>query len=246
MSTRSDMLKSLRTSFSACSPKIGIRFGVGSLAHLLKNRFYIGEVTYRGEVHRGEHEPILGRDVFEAVQAKRAANAAARQVRLRGSAAILTGRLFDDRGHRMSPTHANKRGVRYRYYVSHAILQNRKAEAGNIARVPAPEIETLVCEGIRRHLAAMGDGEPAPATADRDLIERHVARVIVKPQALEVCLIPACEVLAQAEDPSFQETPLPRPFSWRVYRIVANDVSPKRKARPGRSRARRTISRHAP
>jgi site-specific DNA recombinase len=29
----------------------GIRFGVGSLAHLLKNRFYIGEVTYRGEVH---------------------------------------------------------------------------------------------------------------------------------------------------------------------------------------------------
>ncbi len=39
----------------------------------------------------------------------------------------------------------------------------------------------------------MGDGEPAPATADRDLIERHVARVIVKPQALEVCLIPTCK-----------------------------------------------------
>ena len=38
------------------------------------------------------------------------------------------GRLFDDRGNRMSPTHANNRGVRYRYYVSHAILQNRKAD----------------------------------------------------------------------------------------------------------------------
>ena len=46
-----------------------IRFGVGSLAYLLKNRFYIGEITYRGEVHRGEHEPILSRDLFEAVQA---------------------------------------------------------------------------------------------------------------------------------------------------------------------------------
>ena len=112
----------------------GIRFGVGSLAHLLKNRFYIGEITYRGEVHHGEHEPILTRDLFEAVQAKRVANAVARHVRLRGSAAILTGRLFDDRGNRMSPTHANKRGVRYRYYVSHAILQNRRVEAGsNIA-----------------------------------------------------------------------------------------------------------------
>jgi site-specific DNA recombinase len=179
----------------------GIRFGVGSLAHLLKNRFYIGEITYRGEVHRGEHEPILGRDLFEAVQAKRAANAVARQVRLRGSAAVLTGRLFDDRGNRMSPTHANKRGVRYRYYVSHAILQNRKAEAGSIARVPAPEIETLVCEGIRRHL----EGEPATATADRELIERHVARGIVKPQALEVCLIPTSDASAQPEGPSVQD-----------------------------------------
>jgi site-specific DNA recombinase len=184
----------------------GIRFGVGSLAHLLKNRFYIGEITYRGEVHRGEHEPILGRDLFEAVQAKRAANAVVRLVRLRGSAAILTGRLFDDRGNRMSPTHSNKCGVRYRYYVSHAILQNQRVEAGSVARVPAPEIETLVCEGIRRHLAAMGDGEPATATADRDLIERHVARVIVKPQALEVCLIPTSDAPAQTEDPGLLDS----------------------------------------
>ena len=93
----------------------------------------------------------------------------------------------------------------YPYYVSHAILQNRRVEAGNIARVPAPEIETLVCEGIRRHLAAMGDGEPAPATADRDLIERHVARVIVKPQALEVCLIPTCK--AENHGPARAEIP---------------------------------------
>jgi hypothetical protein len=40
-----------------------------------------------------------------------------------------------DHGNRMSPTHANKLGVRYRYYVSQAILQNRKVEAGSIARV---------------------------------------------------------------------------------------------------------------
>jgi site-specific DNA recombinase len=117
---------------------------VGSLAYLLKNRFYIGEITYRGKVHRGEHEPILSRDLFKAVQAKRAANAVDRQVRLRGSAAILTGRLFDDRGNRMSPTHTNKQGARYRYYVSHALLQNRKAEAGSIARVPAPDLEPSI------------------------------------------------------------------------------------------------------
>jgi site-specific DNA recombinase len=93
----------------------GIRFGVGPLAHLLKNRFYIGEVVYRGGVHPGEHEPILDRELFEAVQAKLAANAVARKVKLRGSASILTGHIYDDRGNRMSPTHSNKLGVRYRY-----------------------------------------------------------------------------------------------------------------------------------
>jgi site-specific DNA recombinase len=183
----------------------GIRFGVGPLAHLLKNRFYIGEVTYRGEVHRGEHEPILTRALFEAVQEKLAANAVARQVRLRGSAALLTGRLFDDRGNRMSPTHANKKGARYRYYVSQALLQNRKAEAGSIARVPAPETETLVCDGVHRHLAALGK-EPPAVLADRDLIERHVTRVVVKPQTLDIGLISMSETSAQAENPSLTDS----------------------------------------
>ncbi len=164
----------------------GIRFGVGPLAHLLKNRFYIGEVVYRGEVHAGEHEPILDRDLFEAVQAQLAANAVARKVRLRGSASILTGRIFDDHGNRMSPTHSNKLGVRYRYYVSHALLQNRKEEAGSVMRVPAPEIEQLVLDRIRVHFETMGIPS---AAADRDLIERHVDRVIVRPQAVEVHLI---------------------------------------------------------
>jgi Resolvase, N terminal domain len=32
------------------------------------------------------------------------------------------GRIFDDRGNRMTPSHSNEEGVRYRYYVSHAVL----------------------------------------------------------------------------------------------------------------------------
>jgi site-specific DNA recombinase len=35
-------------------------YSVGALAHFLRNRFYIGEVVYRGETHAGEHEPIIG------------------------------------------------------------------------------------------------------------------------------------------------------------------------------------------
>ena len=180
----------------------GIRFGMGSLGYLLKNRLSIGEVVYRGESHRGEHAPILDRELFEAVQAKLAANAVARQVRRRGAAALLTGRIFDDRGNRMSPSHSNKLGVRYRYYVSQAILQQRKAEAGSIARVPAAEIEKLVLDGIRKHDASIGETEHPTAMIDRDLIERYVDRVIVKPQVLEVRLVRPAEASAQTEEPS--------------------------------------------
>jgi site-specific DNA recombinase len=204
----------------------GIRFGVGPLAHLLKNRFYIGEVAYRSEVYRGEHEPIVTRDLFEAVQAKLAANAVDRQVRLRGRAAILAGRLYDDRGNQMSPTHANKKGGRYRYYVSQALLQNRKAEAGGIARAPAPEIEGLVCEGVRRQLAAMGETDSPNSLTDRELIEHHVTRVIVTPQALEVCLNPASKASAQVDNPSPDNPadcnlPITITLSWTEPSFVA-------------------------
>ena len=96
----------------------------------------------------------------------------------------------------MSPSHSNKLGVRYRYYVSQAILQQRKAEAGSIARVPAAEIETLVLDGIRKHDASIGETEHPTAMADRDLIERHVHSVTVRLQALELRLVLAREAHA--------------------------------------------------
>jgi hypothetical protein len=75
---------------------------VGALAHFLRNRFYIGEVVYRGETHTGEHASIIDRPTFEAVQAKLAENARARRIRVENAPAILMGRIFDDRGNRMN------------------------------------------------------------------------------------------------------------------------------------------------
>ncbi|MBV8267699.1 MAG: recombinase family protein, partial [Planctomycetaceae bacterium] len=165
----------------------GGRFGVGALAHLLKNRFYIGEVVYRGEVHGGEQAPIVDRALFAAVQARLAAQARARRCRLRGSPAILSGRLFDNRGNRMSPTHANKGGARYRYYVSQAVLQNKPPPSGLVGRVPGAEIEALVLAALRNHLNARGSGEGLPNN-DRDLLERHLERVTLTPNHLQLRL----------------------------------------------------------
>jgi len=48
----------------------GIPFTRGPLAHLLRNRFYFGEVTFKSEVLKGEQTPIVDNDLFEAVQTK--------------------------------------------------------------------------------------------------------------------------------------------------------------------------------
>jgi hypothetical protein len=178
----------------------GGRFGVGALAYLLKNRFYIGEVVYRGEVHRSEHEPIVDSALFEAVQVKLAARAVARRCRLRGSPALLTGRIFDNRGNRMSPTHANKGGVRYRYYISQAVLQGRPQPSGLVSRVPGAEIEALVASALRTHLDASGGAEQLPDD-DRELVERYLGRVTLTPNHLVLRLRQIFEP-AQTYDPA--------------------------------------------
>src|SRR5450759_645601 len=56
---------------------------------------------------------------------------------------------------------------RYRYYVSHAILQQRKAEAGSVTRLPAAEIETLVLDSVRIHCTSRNDLTPKLHLVDR-------------------------------------------------------------------------------
>ena len=161
----------------------GGRFGVGALSHFLKNRFYIGEIAYHGEIHQGEHEPILDRALFEEVQAKLAANNVDRQLKLKSSPALLTGRIYDDRGGRMTPSHTTKNGVRYRYYVSKAVQQ--KLNPGSVSRVPASEIEHLVFEAVRAH--CMQKSGAGLAAADDPLA--RLEQVVLTPDAVKIHIV---------------------------------------------------------
>ena len=160
----------------------GIPFSRGPLAYLLRNRFYLGEVVYRGKVCPGEHPPILERELFEAVQAQLAQQHHGFVNKRAGSQALLLGKLFDDRGNRMSPSHANKQGVRYRYYVSAALAQARPEAAGSISRVAAAEVEGQVLQALREHRPDLADAE------GRELIERCVERIVLHPTAIEITL----------------------------------------------------------
>jgi hypothetical protein len=91
----------------------------------------------------------------------------------------------------MTPTHALKKGVRYRYYVSSALLQGEKSKAGRVSRVPAEQVERLVIDAIRQRVgAAMAESEDNVSDQrnretihnladDRQLVHAHVQRVDV-------------------------------------------------------------------
>ncbi|MGO8919731.1 MAG: recombinase family protein [Stellaceae bacterium] len=135
----------------------------GHLYKILSNPIYLGRLTHKGQVHEGLHDPIVDRETWDEVQRMLAEHAQDRADSRQGSDALLAGKLFDDRGNRMSPSHATKGGRRYRYYVSQAILQGRQQDAGSLSRVAAMEIERRVVEAVR-------------GAAPSDHLERSIGR----------------------------------------------------------------------
>jgi hypothetical protein len=63
------------------------------------------------------------------VQDKLAANRRERSLAMGAEAlSLLSGLIFDSDGNRLSPTHAVKKGKRYRYYVSTALVSGGCSE----------------------------------------------------------------------------------------------------------------------
>lgn len=72
----------------------------------------------------------------------------------------------------------------------------------------------------------MGRAEPASSLPDRELIERHVARVIITPQALDVYLNPASEPSVQGDGPTPDNPAVGNPpnmimLPWTAPRFAA-------------------------
>jgi site-specific DNA recombinase len=216
----------------------GIPFTRGPLGYLLRNRFYIGEVSFKGEILKGEQPAIVDRALFEAVQAKlNEQNNSHKATRMR-SEALLTGRIFDDRGNRMSPSHARKHGIKYRYYLSSALLDGRPTKAGSTPRVPAVEIETLVVKAVREQLRLNGPSD------DAGIVKTHVVRVEV--QADRLCIQLAATQKSKRGRPSIGhplQIPWHKTSSVRRREILLPDGGSLQTldSRPIRSETRATL-----
>jgi hypothetical protein len=125
---------------------------------MLRNRVYRGLIVHKGAAFPGEHPAIIDEELWRRVQGRLDENTLDRRAGDKANEPnLLTGILFDARSEIMTPTHAVKKGTRYRYYVSRRLITGTVADASEQQlhgqRIPAPNLEALIENRMRSFFA---------------------------------------------------------------------------------------------
>ena len=172
----------VRISAKSGKPMGGGAWKEGHLHYFLKNPVYRGDIVHKDKVHPGQHEAIIDAETFAKVQALFRDNGVQRRSTPRaGVRSPLTGKIFDDAGHLMSPVSSRRDGQLHRYYVSAAILRSDRGQPGSSPRIPAEPVEALV----ERELTTRVD----PAKVDGDA-KAALVRLVVSSHGVEMTLDP--------------------------------------------------------
>ena len=100
--------------------RTGKPFARGHLYKILSNKVYIGKLQHKDKEYDGQHKAIIENDIFKKVQELLQDNAVIKKHSLYSKeGSLLMGLLFDDVGNKMSPSHSNKKGKKYRYYITY-------------------------------------------------------------------------------------------------------------------------------
>ena len=143
----------------------------GTLYKMLSNPIYIGQIRHKSVCHPGQHDAIIDQVLWDQVQQLLATNKIGNKTKARKTEpSLLLGKLFDASAERLVPVHANKKGRRYRYYVSQSLANGTKEDATGGWRLPGQEIEATVVRSIRKML---GDRSCIAELLHREEIEGH-------------------------------------------------------------------------
>ncbi|WP_137700412.1 recombinase family protein [Marimonas lutisalis] len=127
----------------------------GQIHHVLSNPVYAGRIRHKHTVYDGQHDAIIDPKRFEAIQAQLMDLSAKPRAKPHAAAhpSPLAGRLTDETGDRLTPTHASKGGRRYRYYVSRRlIVGDGDACCSKGWRLPAHRLERDLAQAVQDHL----------------------------------------------------------------------------------------------
>jgi hypothetical protein len=140
------------------------------------------------------------------------------------------GRIFDDRGNRMSPSHSRKGGARYGYYVSSALIQGQPQSAGSVTRVPAAKVEAVVLDAVRRHI-----GHDAPID-NTELITTYVRQIEVRRTEIAISLLSEDHASEdEKDDPLVLTVPWSKTRHRRHRDVIAPEGSSRTQVLPIRS-----------
>ena len=150
-------IRSKRRILADGTPFGGQKLSRGALYLMLQNRIYRGEITHKGNAYPAEHQPIVDKVLWDQVQAILAENRVDRAIGADAKQpSLLAGLIFDESGERLTPSHAVKKGTRYRYYVSRSLIVGTAKDKSTGRRIPAANLETLVITKLRSFLADEG------------------------------------------------------------------------------------------
>lgn len=155
----------------------------------------------------GHHPPLIEPEIWDGIQEQLSSRAAkdrtfARRNRTGAKASIspLAGKIFNQTGDRLTPSHSKTaKGYKLRYYVSHRLVRGTVPRDPSGWRLPAPELEDKVVDLVRRHLNQpdVRAGILCDAAADEtagigirlsDLIEvGHGAKIDAERLCLSLC-----------------------------------------------------------
>lgn len=146
-------LKSRRRVRGAGRVSGGQPFDRGHIHHILTNPIYAGRIRHKGQVYEGQHPAIIEPAVWEQVQQMLIDGAAkARGMIGKATRSLLAGKLFDESGDRLTPSHSKKNGKRLRYYISHRLVKDRSRKHPDAWRLPAEQLEGLIADLVRERL----------------------------------------------------------------------------------------------
>ena len=128
----------------------GRPFSRGHLHRILSDPVYLGVTKHHGRRYAGRHPAILDQETWDRVQVLIEENRQGEKNRqMSPSVSLLTGKVFDEKGSRLVPSHSHKRTKRYRYYISHSLKTDLKHEHPDGIRIPAEELDNLVIVSLR-------------------------------------------------------------------------------------------------
>jgi len=132
----------------------GNNFDRGHIYHILSNPIYAGRIRHKDKTYEGQHTAIIDPDVWDKVQdilVKKAAYDRGHSPKA-VEPSPLAGKLYDETGDRLTPSHTKKNGKRLRYYISLRLIK-RSGEKGIAGwRLPASPLEEQIAKAIPKYM----------------------------------------------------------------------------------------------